>query len=189
MQHQTAEQRQDFLRTSNYGRCAYDVDNDAVDHQVVAFEFAGGATATFTMTAFAPGGRKLRVHGTHGFIKAKVDENKIELHRFWGEAGHGASNGDTANPYTTVDAVYDKPQQIEVPKAEGGHGGGDPNVIKSLIRAIRTDDRSAVMTGTNESLKTHAVTFAAEMARRQRCVVEVMQLQTAVRAEMAGRAR
>jgi predicted dehydrogenase len=174
LQHQSAEQRMEFLRTSNYGRCAYDVDNDVVDHQVASFEFDGGTTATFTMTAFAPAGRKLRVHGTRGFIRADIEQDAIELHRFWGTARSPES--DAQDPYGTAESVYDKPQRIEVAKLEGGHGGGDANVMRCLVRAIRTRDPQAVLTGTAESLRTHAVTFAAELARRERRVVEISEL-------------
>jgi predicted dehydrogenase len=152
----TQLERDEFVRTSPYGRCVYDTDNDAVDHQVVSFEFEDGATGTFTMTAFAPAGRKLRVHGTHGFIQADVDERKIELHRFWG-------------PSSGIET-------IELPAQDGGHGGGDSNVMASLIHAIRERDPSAVLTGTGESLRTHAVAFAAELSRRERRTVEVAEL-------------
>jgi len=40
-------------------------DNDVVDHQVVALEFPGAITATFTMTAFTKAaGRGTRLFGT-----------------------------------------------------------------------------------------------------------------------------
>ena len=102
----TQAQRDEFVKTSHYGRCVYVTDNDVVDHQVVAFEFEGGATGTFTMTAFAPAGRKLRVHGTHGYLAADVEKRRIEFHRFWGkDAGSSV---------------------IEVPAdGEGTHDGGD----------------------------------------------------------------
>jgi len=176
LQHQSPGQRMEFLRTSNYGRCVYDLDNDVVDHQVAAFEFAGGATATFTMTAFAPAGRKLRVHGTHGFIRADIEPNAIELHRFWGTGCSQEPASDAENPYESVESVYNKPQCIEVPQVEGGHGGGDANVMRSLVQAIRTRDPRLVLTGTAESLRTHAVAFAAELARRERRVVEISEL-------------
>jgi predicted dehydrogenase len=152
----TQAERDEFVRTSTYGRCVYDTDNDAVDHQVVSFEFEDGATGTFTMTAFAPAGRKLRVHGTHGCIIADVDNRKIELHRFWG-------------PNAGI-------ENIELAAQEGGHGGGDSNVMSSLIQAIRDNDPSLVLTGTDESLKTHAVAFAAELSRRERRTVELEEL-------------
>jgi predicted dehydrogenase len=178
LQHQSAKQRIEFLRTSNYGRCVFDVDNDVVDHQVATFEFEGGTTATFTMTAFAPAGRKLRVHGTYGFIRADIEQNAIELHRFWGRASTREAGGDARNAYETADSVYNKPQRIKVPPVEGGHGGGDAKVMECLVRAIRVGDPQAVLTGTAESLKTHAVTFAAELARRERRVVEINELKT-----------
>ena len=58
------------LRTGPYGRCVYDCDNDVVDHQVVNIEYAGGVTASLTMTAFTPMGfRKTRIFGTRGMLE------------------------------------------------------------------------------------------------------------------------
>ena len=133
----TPEQRIEFLRTSNYGRCVYDVDNDAVDHQVVAIEFDGGATGTFTMTAFAPGGRQLRLHGTHGYIGAEIDNNKILLHRFWGQT---SATRPADDPGPTFEQTFGKPELIEVPSESGPHGGGDGNVMQCLVQAIRTNN-------------------------------------------------
>ena len=76
LRHSTKEKKLDFVKTSKFGICVYDTDNDVVDHQVVNFEFEGGSTGTFTMTAFAKGGRQLRVHGTHGEIHAEHRRKK-----------------------------------------------------------------------------------------------------------------
>ena len=63
----TEEKLYDALRTGPYGRCVYRCDNDVVDHQVVSMRFAGGATATFTMSAFtAKCYRSIKVMGTMG---------------------------------------------------------------------------------------------------------------------------
>ena len=60
------------LRHGPYGRCVYGTDNDVVDHQVVAMEFDGGATGTFTMTGFNAGGhRRTRLFGTHGELEGR----------------------------------------------------------------------------------------------------------------------
>jgi predicted dehydrogenase len=149
----TQEEREKFLWESHYGRCAYDVDNDVVDHQVVAMQFPSGATGTFTMTAFAPAGRRLRICGTHGYLDSITETHIIEVTDYWG-------------PQRKV-------ERIEVPRQEGSHGGADENVMRQLVEAIRANDPSKVLTGTDESLRTHAVVFAAEAARRSGQVVTV----------------
>ena len=63
-----AEEIVAWLRTSPWGRCVYRCDNDAVDRQVLAMEFEGGVTGTFTMTAFE-NGRHIEVYGTRGVLK------------------------------------------------------------------------------------------------------------------------
>ena len=42
----------DFLKSSPRARCVYHCDNDVVDYQVAACEFANGITASHMMTAF-----------------------------------------------------------------------------------------------------------------------------------------
>lgn len=141
----------EYLRTGPYGRCVYQTDNDVVDHQVVAFEYDGGLTGTFTMTAFHPGGRYLRLHGTKGYIQAEIDALDIVHHDF-----------------TTRNT-----NRIKVSVGSGGHGGGDALVMQSLVDAVRQGDPKAVLTSAQESLASHRVVFAAERARLEKRVVEV----------------
>ncbi|HEY0868040.1 MAG TPA: Gfo/Idh/MocA family oxidoreductase [Fimbriimonas sp.] len=149
----TREQALLKLRESPFGVCVYQADNDVVDHQVVAMEFEGGATATFTMTAFTPfGGRYLRIHGTKGYLEAKIDQGTIDLWEFWKGNRHS---------------------RLEVPAESGAHGGADDRVMRNLLAAVRRNDPGLVRTGTDESVRTGAVTFAAEIARRERRVVDV----------------
>ena len=67
-QEATPEEIVSWLRSSPWGRCVYRCDNDAVDRQVLAMEFEGGVTGTFTMTAFE-NGRHIEVYGTRGVLK------------------------------------------------------------------------------------------------------------------------
>jgi len=144
----------EILKTSPYGRCVYQCDNDVVDHQVVNFEFDEGITGTFTMTAFATAGRYLRLHGTLGSILAESDSNTIKIHRF-------ADNSRS---------------EIKIPHQSGGHGGADHTLMENLVHALKTNNPDAVLTTTAESLASHKIVFAAERSRRERRVVELNEL-------------
>lgn len=140
-----------ILQSGPYGKCVFQTDNDVVDHQVVTMEFAKGQTVSFTMTAFTHfGGRRIRIHGTKGYLEAATETRKIEIQEFWGEKIH---------------------EEIDVPERQGGHGGADPLVIGTLIQAIETNNPNIVSTNIANSLESHRIVFAAERARREGQVV------------------
>ncbi|MFH0938420.1 MAG: Gfo/Idh/MocA family oxidoreductase [Planctomycetota bacterium] len=144
-----------ILKAGPYGRCVFQCDNDVVDHQVTSFEFEGGVTGTFSMIAFTPfGGRRLRLHGTHGYIETEVDKNEIDLYHF----------------------IDRKHNHIQIPEQAGGHGGGDNNVLRNLLDALRTNNPEVVLTTTAESLASYRIIFAAEKARREKRVVELSEM-------------
>ncbi len=150
------EESRELLKTSPFGKCVFKTDNDVVDHQVVSMEFEGGVNATFTMTAFTPtGGRRLRVHGTKGYLEAAVDDNTIDLWEFW----HN-----------------NKQSRITVSESVGSHGGADSIVMQSLTSAVAMGDPTSVLTGTYESLRSHAVVFAAERSRLEGRLVPVSEV-------------
>ncbi|MGV9455443.1 Gfo/Idh/MocA family protein [Streptomyces sp. NPDC003635] len=131
------------LREGPYGRCVYACDNDVVDHQVVAMEFASGATGTFTMTAFTEqADRQTRIFGTRG------DGRHLRVYDFLTRAeedvdlgGGGAMN------------------------AAGGHGGGDAGLMEAFVAAVATGSPGLVKSGPRESLTSHLAVLAAERAR------------------------
>lgn len=141
------------LRRGPYGRCVYACDNDVVDHQVVALEFDGGASAVFTMTAFtaATRGRTTRIFGTKGELV-----------------------GDSATIAVT-DFLTGRTRTLDSrgSAAGGGHGGGDEGLFEAFIAAVATGDRSKILSGPDETLESHRMVFAAERARRSGRVVAV----------------
>ena len=137
------------LADGPYGRCVYACDNDVVDHQVVSMEFAGGLTASFTMTAFSTmRGRNTRIFGSHGEIT--TDSQVITIDDF--------RTGERRVVDTAVGADDG---------AAGGHGGGDGALVTAFTAALRAGDPSLVPTTAEDSLRSHLVVFAAERARRQ----------------------
>jgi predicted dehydrogenase len=142
------------LETGPYGRCVYECDNDVVDHQVVNLEFAGGQTASFTMTAFTPHGhRRTNIFGTRGEIYGNGHEIRI------------------------TDFLTDETRTVDTTKSDssilGGHGGGDFGLMAAFIKAVAENDPSGLLSGPDETLESHLMVFAAEQARREHRVVEM----------------
>ncbi|TDE32051.1 Gfo/Idh/MocA family oxidoreductase [Nonomuraea mesophila] len=135
------------LRTGPYGRCVYACDNDVVDHQVVNMEFEGGATASFTMTAFTPAlHRQTRVFGTRGSIDG--DGDRLTVTDFV------TGRSETIDTRPTGDAT-----------ARGGHGGGDRAMVEAFLTAVATRERAPILSSPGESLHSHLIAWAAERSR------------------------
>jgi predicted dehydrogenase len=142
------------LRDGPYGRCVYACDNDAVDHQVVALEFAGGATATFQMVAFTPHlDRRTQIFGTRGSIEG--DGERLTVYDF---------TTGSSEELTTATGGTD---------AAAGHGGGDAGLMEAFTTAVATGDPAPILSGPAESLETHLAVFAAERARHRGTVERV----------------
>ncbi|MCL2107351.1 MAG: Gfo/Idh/MocA family oxidoreductase [Oscillospiraceae bacterium] len=72
-----------ILEHGNYGRCVFFSDNDVCDHHSVAMRFAGGVTATLSVSAFSLGfTRRIRVQGTKGELYGRDHAMRIHLHEF-----------------------------------------------------------------------------------------------------------
>jgi predicted dehydrogenase len=143
------------LENGPYGRCVYECDNDVVDNQVVNMLFENGKTAAFTMTAFNKGShRKTRIFGTRGEIYG--DGEKIEIYDF----------------------LTDKVQVVDTETADGsilgGHGGGDYGLMDRFVQAVAENDPGCILSGADESLETHLMVFAAERARLNNIVVNLV---------------
>lgn len=134
------------LAEGPYGRCVYACDNDVVDHQVVAMEFGGGVTATFTMTAFTPHqDRRTQIFGTRGYLD-------------------GTGERATVHDFLTGEVSVHEVSRAGS-DAGAGHGGGDAGLLDAFTTAVSTGDASHILSGPAESLASHQAVFAAERAR------------------------
>ena len=110
---------------------------------------------SFTMTAFTDDrGRQTRIFGTKGQITG--DSQVIQV----------------------VDFLTDKKTEYDLSSAgnvdnTGGHGGGDYNLIRCFVDAVRNKDQSLLLSGPDETLASHRMVFAAEKARVEHRVVEL----------------
>jgi predicted dehydrogenase len=153
--HPTKEDVDYAISNTNYGRCVFQLDNDAVDHQVVNLEYEDGATVSFTMSGFNKGGRKIRIMGTKGEIYGDMSQKTVSLYSF-----------DTleTEEIPIVNAVTDE-------TIFGGHGGGDLGIIKAFCQFMTGKYEGNSITDITTSVENHLVTFAAEDARLSGSVV------------------
>jgi predicted dehydrogenase len=140
------------LSEGPYGLCVYSTDNDVVDHQTINFEFEGGVSGTFTMTAFTiEGGRRTDVYGSHGELRG--DGSTIEIFRF----------SDGSRQSYDFSGLKDG--------ADSGHMGGDFGIMRDFVHAVRT--REGIASSVETSLSSHIMAFAAERSRRNGTVEEI----------------
>lgn len=143
----TEENIAELLRTSNYGRCIYHMDNDVVDHQVVNMQMETGITVTFQMNGFANADtRTLHVVGTEGELYGNFRTKELWWQRFGEEK-------------------QDVPVELLGTETKG-HGGGDPGLIQDVLRFYRGDEfDSSAVTLIDRSVESHFMAFAAEESR------------------------
>jgi predicted dehydrogenase len=164
IQDPTEADKLESLRTDNpLGRCVWRSDNDVVDHQSVAIEFADRATATHNMV----GGvsrpmRSIHILGSHGEIQGIVDESQYVIRRMDTTAkdGYVEEEGDVN---VTGDMVGE----------QGGHAGGDARLVADFVSLLAGEAPSISCTSIEDSVNGHRVVYAADRSRRTREVVEL----------------
>ncbi len=146
MPNATAETMAKELETSRWGICAFKVDNDVVDHQVVNMLFENGTTAHLTMTAFSDKCyREIHLHGEKGEIYGNMMDNVLHCRIFGGES-------------------YDIDLDAEINSVSGYHGGGDYHLLRSILNYYNGEQDPNVTT-LAVSMQSHYIGFAAERSR------------------------
>lgn len=139
-----------WVHESPWGRCVYRCDNTAVDHQVVAMEFEGGTTATFTMTAF-DSGRNIAIMGTQAVLRGGEHLKR--------QTGHDIVITEHATGIETCMDLDISDDGYE------GHGGGDGGLVRALYDEMTSADAVAMRSSIQRSLQSHLMAFAAEESR------------------------
>lgn len=162
-----------------FGRCVYESDNDVCDDQLVTMSWDDDPL---------PGSQHLpmteRLHGrgakTAVFHMIAQTEKQCERRgRIYGSKGEIEYDGKTIRvfDFATSQASLHHPHQ-----PGGGHGGGDEGLTKQFIRAIeavehdgidiREAQRMHIGCTLEDVIRSHAIVFAAEEARRGTVVID-----------------
>lgn len=149
MANPSKEKARDFLESSNYGTCVYDIeDNDVCDHQTALIKFDNGIDVTFTVTAFNQDQtRFIRIFGTTGSIIANMEDNKITVHKH------------------VIRETDEEEIKVIIPeRANSGHGGGDKLIVDDFIQMVKNDNFDPI-TSFASAIQSHNLAFDLEESR------------------------
>jgi len=147
----------DMLKTSDYGRCVFQSDNDVVDHQTVNLEFEDNSLVSFTMSAFNHGGRFIRIMGTKGELTAYMNEDTIRYFNFLTRQTEYISVKGAVKDETIV----------------GGHGGGDKGIVGTFTEILQGTYHGNCAADVMTSCENHLIAFAAEEARLTGTIIDM----------------
>ena len=157
----TDEDKMNFLKTNNFGRCVYKIkEANVVDRQVMNIEFNNGSVATFTLTGGVPEAmRTISIVGTKGEITGKFEEGLIYVK-------HNQDN-----------SLSPKVQIIDINKQirpqNSGHFGGDYEIMDSVIQYLLGDKSSISITKLSDSVNGHLCVYAADESRLTKKIIEI----------------
>jgi predicted dehydrogenase len=144
------------LKTTNYGRCVYKMDNDQPDHYVTSMEFENEVTANFSMEAFTSyHGRRTRIMGSLGDIT--------------GDMNHFIHTDFLTNKATKWDITVEDVGDYK----NSGHGGGDWALVTDWVKAVKKQDASLLTSTIDASVESHIIGFSAEKSRETKQIISI----------------
>lgn len=160
----TLEEKIEYLKTSDYGRCVYRTNMDIVDRQCVSIEFKNGSIATLNMVgAASKAGRHIHVLGTKGELSGYIEHNKINLTKI--------------NPKTLQTDYWEFDTDLSKTESEdnavSGHFGGDYYIMKDVVSFLNSGKTSLATTLIEDSIDGHLCGYAAEKSRTTRHIVPI----------------
>ena len=99
------------------------------DTMAVLVRYASGVLMTYSLVAYSPWeGFRVDFTGTKGRLEVEVTERSyVSL------AGDRSLEGAANQRRITVRPQFAPPYEVELPEAQGGHGGGDPVLLNDLF--------------------------------------------------------
>ncbi|KAL8850325.1 MAG: hypothetical protein Q9221_004740 [Calogaya cf. arnoldii] len=162
-----------------FGRCVYESDNDVCDDQFVTMSWDDDPLPSEKHLPMAERlkGRGAKTATLH--MIAHTEKQCERRGRVYGSKGEMEYDGKTIRVYDFATSRV----QVHYPhQAGGGHGGGDEGLTRQFLRAMEAteQDRSRRDEAQKEHIgctlediiRSHAMVFAAEEARRDRKVID-----------------
>ncbi|MFN4153905.1 MAG: Gfo/Idh/MocA family protein [Paracoccaceae bacterium] len=116
-------------------QCIFDPDIGIEDTLSAHIRYASGAVANYMLTAYAPQeGLEVTFLGTEGELTHRHDE----VHGIFGGTRPGE---DHESMTTTLHRSGKAPQKVEIPPAQGDHGGADPVMLGYLLAPDAMPDK------------------------------------------------
>ncbi|MBQ7373488.1 MAG: Gfo/Idh/MocA family oxidoreductase [Clostridia bacterium] len=151
----TLEEKMEFLKTSDYGRCAYSAGGDVMDRQNLIVDFEDKSVVAFTLSCgTSKPDRYIHIVGTDGEIEGKLEENKFIVRKY---------------DETTIsfkEEIVDLTTQIINKAKYGGHSGGDYGIMNDLVRYLNGERASLSITHLHDSVASHLLVYGAEESRK-----------------------
>lgn len=149
----TREEKEEYLKWADYGRCAYNSGGDINDRQTVNIEFENGSLVSFTMVGgTCKAGRYIHIIGTKGEIEGYVEDGKFKLRTFDRSPGK----------FTFNEEEIDVNAEIRSSANYVGHAGGDYAIMYEQVRYLNGDMSSVSITDIDDSINSHLVVYAAD---------------------------
>ncbi len=165
-----------------FGRCVYESSNDVCDDQFVTITwdddpFPAHPSAELHSTAMRIQGRGAKTATLHMVaFTEKICQRRGHIYGTAGEIEYD-SHTITVHDFSTEKTITHQPEQ-----RGGGHGGGDAGLATQYVDAIQAvksgrmsaaqAQRAYIGCSVEDVLRSHAVVFAAEEARREGKVVK-----------------
>ena len=158
----TLEEKENFLRKNDYGKCAYLCGGDIMDRQNVLVDFVDGSVASFTLSCgTVRPARYIHLRGTDGEIEGKLEEDKF-IYRVYNKG-----------TVSFKEEVVDVSCAIVNNAKYGGHSGGDYGIMHDIVRCLNGTEVSSSITLLDDSVQSHFIVFGAEESRKTNKVVEL----------------
>jgi predicted dehydrogenase len=124
-----AEMETGYLRDRN----VFNDDITIYDTHAVTCDFSNGVTMNYSLVAYSPWeGFRVAITGTKGRIEL-YDKHGSHIMRGQSDEELTKEQSRKHEQSLRLFPMFRNPQDIEVPQAKGGHGGGDPKMLDQIF--------------------------------------------------------